>query len=541
MAKTFALQRSTAQPVTINTVTITLPTLGNPIAGMQTTPLLPTRCVNLQTVLGGDPYLLTLSAIGNIEIQSYVSGTWSLVAGPFTPAVGHVLTPLCLHVVNDVIVALWSDEGGANDGIGSSNSTDGASWSTPAIELAPIGASNGGHSTVYRGAIWFATAIGLWCYAPLNRFITLGGIVGSYDVGEAVVGSLSSTTAVVRSFNAPILRVDMVSGTGFVAGDVITGQLSGAIGTTSTLTRFVNPLPDTGNDTFLSGASGSANLVGTFASWDGVLYFVQPKTASGATRFYQLDSAWESSTLVPSPQWTYLTGTTGLVDAGFATVGADSGMWSLFVNVLDELCLFYSGSGSTKLARVNGKTLPLVFTDLTNTLLPSTIATKTNLGITLYTDDRRRDNVLQTMFIRDLSGSSLIVTSWDGAASVVVKGTLSGVDFILPASHRGQESTFTNLQPACKITATAQPFPGRLRIDYLVRSDPARTVDVIPEYSISGDQWFPMTEGDGDTGISGLPATPAGVPYFFHWDIFSDLDGDFDNMELRVVPHISGV
>ena len=50
-----------------------------------------------------------------------------------------------------------------------------------------------------------------------------------------------------------------------------------------------------------------------------------------------------------------------------------------------------------------------------------------------------------------------------------------------------------------------------------------------------------MTEGDGDTGITGLAATPAGIPYFFNWDAFTDLDGDFNNMELRIVPRISGV
>jgi len=540
MAKAFALQRSTAQPVAVDTVTVTLPTIGAPITGMQTTPLFPARCVNLYTVFGGDPYLLSLSAVGNIEVLRYVSGSWLVVAGPFTPAIGHALTPLCLHVVNDTIVALWSDEGATNDGIAEVTSTTGTSWTSPTLGLAPIGASNGGHSIVYRGSIWFATAIGLWCYAPLARFVTMSGIAGSYDVGETVVGSLSSTTAVVRSFNSPVLRVDTVSGSGFVAGDVITGTASGAFGTTTSLTRFVTPLPDTGSDGLLTGPTGPANLIGTFASWDGILYFVQPKTASGSIRFYQLDSAWEATLDVPAPQWTFLTGTTGLVDAGFATISADSGMWSLFVNKQDELCMFYSGSASTKLAKTASKSLPLVFTDLTNTLLPSTIATKTNIGVTLYTDDRRRDNILQSFFIRDPGGTALIITSWDGLSALVIKGSLPGVDFILPASRKGQESTFTNLQPACSITATTEPFPGRLRIDYLVRSDPARTVDVIPEYSIDGDRWFLMTEGDGDTGITGLPATPSGIPYFFNWDTFADLDGDFSNMELRVVPRISG-
>ena len=539
MAKAFALQRSTAQPVTINTTTVTSTALGTTIPGMQTTPLFPARCVNIYTVFNGDPFLLALSAVGDIEIYRFVAGTWSIVAGPYSPAVGHVITPLCLHVVNDSIVALWSDEGAANDGIASSISLTGASWSTPVTELAPIGASKGGHSIVYRGAIWFATAIGLWCYGPGVNYVTLSGVIGAFAADESVTGGTSSTTAGVGSFNSPILRLNTISGSGFTLGELITGGTSGATGTVLSITRFVNALPDTGNDTFLTGASGSANLIGTFASWDGILYFIQPKTAAGSTKLYQLDSAWEASLSVPAPQWTNLS-FSGIVDSGFANVNDDSGMWSLFVNTLDELCLFYSASGSTKLAKTASKTLPLVFTDLSNTLLPSTISTNTNLGITLYTDDRRRDNVLQNFLIRDLSANSLIVTSWDGVSSLVVKGTISGSNLMLPASSKGQEATFTNLQPACSITSTEQPFPGRLRIDYFVRCDPACTVDIIPEYSIDGDRWFLMTEGDGDTGISGLSATPIGIPYFFHWDAFSDLDGDFNNMEVRIVPRISG-
>jgi len=540
MAKAFALKRSTGQPVTLDTVTFTAADLGSPIAGIQTTPLFPARCVNLFTVFGGDPYLITLSAVGNIEIQRYVSGTWTLVAGPYPPAVGHVLTPLCIHTINDQIVAIWTDEGGAGDGISFTTSQTGVSWSSPTTKLASIGSSNGGHSVVFKGAIWFATSIGLWCFAPLARFISMAGIIGTFETGETLVGGTSSTASVVRSYNSPIVRVDTVFGSGYTVGETVTGTTSGATGTISTITRFVNALPDTGNDTNLSGVSGPANLLGCFTSWDGILYFVQPKTAANPLRIYALSASWSATGNVPAPQWTN-SPFSGIVDAGFATVGADAGMWSLFVNRLDELCLFYSGSGSTKLAKTTSKTLPLMFTDLTNTFLPSTIATKTNLGVTLFTDDRRRDNVLQTFFLRDLSGASLIAASWDGVTSVVLKGAIPGVDYILPASRKGQESTFTNLKPGCKITAVAQPFEGRLRIDYVVRTDPARSVDVLAEYTLDGDQWLPMTEGDGDSGTTGLPGSPGGIPYFFNWDAFADLDGDFDNLELRIVPRISGV
>jgi hypothetical protein len=539
LAKTFALDRSTTQPVTIDTVTTASTSLGGTIAGMETTSLFPARCVNLFTVFGGDPYVLSLSALGNIEIYRLISGVWTLVGGPFTPAVGHVLVPLCLHTVNNQIVAIWSDEAGANDGVSASTTFDGTTWTSPDTALATIGTSNAGHSIVYRGAVWFTTAIGLWAYAPLTRIITLSGIVGSFLPGETVTGAISLTTAIVRSYNSPILRVDTVVGSGFQAGETI-ASVTGT-GTFSSITRFINIAPDTGNDTFLGVAGpGTANLIGSFASWDGSLYFVQPKTALNPIRFYQLDANWESANNVPAPQWTSIT-VSGIVDVGFATVAADTGLWALFVNRNDELCLFYSGSGSTKLAKTVSKSLPLTFTDLTSSLLPASILSATNLGITLYTDDRRRDNLIQTLLIRDLSGGNTILAAWDGSSSVEITGNVTGANLMLAASRLGQETTFTNLQPAATITAVAQPFPGRVRIDYNLRSNPARTLGIIPEYSLDGDQFFPMTEGDAHSGLDDLPATPVGIAYFFNWDTFADLDGDFDNVLLRIVARITGV
>jgi len=369
--------------------------------------------------------------------------------------------------------------------------------------------------------------------------MTLGVVTGTFAVGETVTGVTSFTTAVVRSFNNPILRVDTVSGTGFIPGEIITSA-SGSAPLTS-FTRFVNATPDIGSDTFLGTAGyGTANLVGSFASWDGRLYFVQPKTSSNPMRIYRLDSAWEATLSVPVPQWQNVA-FSGIVDAGFATISADSGMWSLFVNRNDELCLFYSGTGSTKLAKTLSKTVPLTFSDLTNSLLPTSISTKTSIGISLYTDDRRRDNVLHTFIMRDLSASALIIASWDGSSSVVAEGTLSGSDYMLPATQMGQESTYTNIQPAVKITGTSQPFPGRIRIDYTLFANPARTIGIIPEYSLDGDQYLPMTEGGDDNGVDDLPATAIGDNYFFNWDAFADLDGDLDNVLMRIVARITGV
>jgi len=539
MAKAFTLARATAQPSTTDTVGVALEALGGAIPGMQTTDLFPSRCVNLFTVFSGDPYLLSLSAIGNIEVYSYVSGAWGLVGGAFTPTLGHILTPLCLHVVNDQLVAIWSDQNGANVQFSASTSFDGATWTAPDTTAALAGISSGGHSIVYRGAVWFATSIGLWAYAPLNRFLTLGGIIGTFAPGDAVTGSISSTTAVVTSFNSPLLRVDNVAGVGFSPPDVITGP-SGS-GTLSSLTRFINVSPDIGDDVFLGAAGpGEGNQLGCFASWDSRLYFVQAKTPMNPIRLYQLAASWDTGEAVAVPQWSRAT-FSGVTDAGFSSVGPNAGMWALFVNKNDELCLAYSASGSTKLAKTTSKTLPLAFTDLSVSLLPTDISAKTNAGITLFTDDRRRANVLQWLLIRDISTSTLIVTSWDGASSVVVEGSIAGSNVMLPASRSGEESTFTNLQPTAQITDDSQPFPGRVRIDYTLRASPSRTLSVLGEYSLDGDEYFPMTQGDADSGADELPATFAGIPYFFNWDAFADLDGDLDNVRLRIVARISGV
>lgn len=543
MAKAMALLRSTSQPTTIDTVATSTATLGTTIPGMETTNLFPSRSTNLITVFQGDPYIIVRSAIGDIEVYQLVSGTWGLVAGPYVPPGGHAYTPICLHVVNDTLVAMWSDVAGAGDGIRAAVSTDGSTWTALLTDgTTPVGSTLSGHSIVYRSAIWFTTEVGLWAFAPLARILGLAGVIGAFQIGETITGGVSGTTAVVRSFTGgSTLRVDTVSGSGFVAAELVTGGMSGATGTISTITRFVNATPDTGDDTGLGGATGPANSLGTFASWDGVLYFIQPETALGSTKLYQLNPAWQATDDVPAPQWTSLL-FSGLSSVSFASIAADSGPSAmLFVNRNDELSLFYSGATGTKLAKTTSKVFPLTFTDLTNTLLPTELSSKTDVSVVLYADDRRRENNLHWFFLRDVSAVNTIVAKWDAVTAVESQGTLSGADYMLPAARRGEEATFTNLEPTVHITSVTQPFDGRVRIDYTVRSDSSSPVDVIPEYSIDGDEFFEMTQGDGDSGKEDLATSPAGTPYFFNWDAFADLDGDFLNMHLRIIARISGV
>lgn len=541
MAKAHALKRSTSQPVTIDTVGGTVSNVGTAIAGLQTTSVFPARCVNLETTFDGDTYGVVLTALGGIQIQKYNGTSWSTVAGPFAPGVGHAFTPLCIHVINNIIVALWTDVAGSGDGIRGVTSFNGTSWTAIPNGTAAINSSLGGHSAVYRSAVWFATAAGLWAIAPLHRTLTLTGVVGLYTPGELVTGSITSTTAIVRDFSGATLKVDsIVGGTGdFNAGETVTGA-GGATGVVSGNTMYVNAGPDIGNDGNLGGSSGPANQLGSFASWDGTLHFIQPRTAANPTRLYQLNPSWSPTSILPAPQWTN-TSITGLPDVSLATVTNDAGMWCLFVNNNNELSLFFSGATSTKLATTTSKVLPLQFTDVTNSILPTSLANKTNLGIVLYDDDRRRTNNLQWFFIRDLAALSLYVCPWDGTSPIGISATLSGADYMLPFTHHGEEPTFTNYAPAVRITAVSQPFPGRVRIDYKVRCNPAHPVDVFGEYSIDGDKFFPMSEGDGDSGSSGLATSPSGNSYFFYWDAFVDLQGDFTNLDVRILARISGL
>jgi len=674
MAKALAVRRSTAQPITIDTVSGAITNLGATIASLQTTSLFPARCVNLETTFDGETYALVLNNTSSVEIRKLVSGNWNVMA-TYTPGVDHTFTPLCAHVVNNTITAIWTDlhpttfsvigftgaisvgdtfrqgvatatvlstsspgpaatvkvnvtagtfvlgaftgtpttlnltsyigtinigdvitqglttgivvgilgltvqvnvtagvfvagafldtSSGATgviasvtpatsgtisvitpsaDGIRVVTSTDGTTWSAINNGTKPILDSLGGHSIVYKSAIWFATATGLWSVAPLHRSLTLAPVVGTFTVGEQVTAP-GSKTGIVRGFSGSTLKIDSLTGPAFVVTDIVTGVQSGAVGTITAITIFTSASLDTGDDLGLTGATGASNLLGCFTNWDGVLFFLQPKTANGPTKIYKLSPLWTIGTVAVTPQWTN-TAYTGLPDPSFVTVANDAGSACLFANNNDALCVLFSGATGTKLARTTSKVAPLMFTDVTNSILPASLAVKTSLGIVLYDDDRRRTNNKQWLLIRDVAASSLYVCPWDGTNALTIAATLPGADYLLPASHAGEEVTYTNFAPSVRITAVSAPFPGRTRIDYKVRCNPAHPVDVFGEYTIDGTNFFPMTQGDGDSGSTNLATSPSGSPvgtYFFYWDAFVDLDGDFESMGVRIFARISGV
>jgi hypothetical protein len=232
---------------------------------------------------------------------------------------------------------------------------------------------------------------------------------------------------------------------------------------------------------------------------------------------------------------------------GEIIVNNDTGNYSLFVNRAGVMSLLYSGSLGSKLVTIAASGTGFTVTDLSSTDLDVSIRGTPYLGFGYYVDDRRRANEKHTIIVRFTPSIpiSILLLSWDGVTPATQVASFddggAGLDLMVPDAERSDLRTFTNNQPSCSIDDASQPFPGRVRIDYTVRDGNSRQVDVLTEYSLNGQDWFDMSQGDGDSGKEDLAATPAGVSYFFHWDAFVDLDGNFDHVNIRVVARISGV
>lgn len=288
---------------------------------------------------------------------------------------------------------------------------------------------------------------------------------------------------------------------------------------------------DVGSD---SGLNDSLTQQGSFAHWKGDLYFIRPDTTT--PRLYKLPSTYSHSSVAAVAGWANQNAT-GIPVPGSLVVGADSGTYCLFTNTQDELCLWTSSTtGGVKLSKTTAATFPL-FTDLTSALVPSTITGLNRQTIGLYEDDRRRTNELHSFVFRG-GGSSMLV-SWDGTNLAKVVSTHAAT-LLIPNDQKSDLRTFTDLQPAVKVTAVAQAFPGQATISYTLREASSRKCSISAQYSADGDTWSVMTQGTGGSATSNLTTSPAGVAYTFVWDAYIDLDGSYDYMQMRVVPNISG-
>jgi len=483
MAKFLAYNRADQQVVTVNTLDVQVETLGNTIAGAEILSDFPNRSENLVCQFQGDYYFLYRHNTNEIRLSllDLAGLTWADVPGftPITTGSGN-LRPLGLHVVKDRLVALWTLANSAGiDGVGVRRSAadDGASWSP---QIAQNFATQPTNSYAGASVTWHNAV-----------FFTTAEGIGYYDP----------------------------------AGDTLSATY------------------DSGDD---AGITGQIANFGSFSYFENDLYYVlATDDPVGSPSLYKLDKSWSVSTPIMAPAWS---NTLIVIPAiGEVIVNNDTGNYSLAVNRAGVLSLFYSGALGSKVVTIAKSGSSYVVTDRTDADMPDTLSTEPNLGFSYFVDDRRRSNELHTVVVRFRPSipQAILLFSWDGASTMTQTGTLDdgggGLDLMLPEVERGEFRTFTDNQPSCYISDASQPFPGRVRIDYGVRDKSSRTVDVIPEYSLDGQTWSDMTQGDGDSGTQDLATTPSGVAYFFHWDAFVDLDGDFDNVDIRIVARISGV
>jgi len=481
MAKFLAYKRATRQVVTVDTINGVVADLGNAITGADTTNAFPNRCENLVCTFRGDHYLLYRTATNEIHLSQFDFGTalWADVAGftAITAGTG-VLTPSTLQVVRDRLVA-----------------------------VATLSLSTGVDAAIARrsaqddGATWDPTVSQVFVTQPLD---TRAGPSVAWN------NAVWFTTSEGIGYYDP-------------AGDTIS-------------TTF-----DSGSDSAITGQK--ANF-GSFAFFENDLYYVLPTdNPAGAPRLYRLDKTWSVTTPTPTFQNLLIV----IPGVGDVTLNNDTGNYSLFVNRAGVLSLLYSGSVESKLVEVRKSGSGFTVTDITATTLPAQFRTEPSLGFGVYIDDRRRSNEKHTIIIRFRPSIpvSVILAKWDGVTEIEQVASLdnggAGLDLIIPDEERSDFRTFTDNQPSVYIDAFSQPFPGRIRLDYTIQDKNSRPIDMIPEYSTDGHAWFEMTQGDGDSGKENLVSTPAGLSYFFHWDAFVDLDGNYDGLDIRIIARLAGV
>lgn len=305
---------------------------------------------------------------------------------------------------------------------------------------------------------------------------------------------------------------------------------------------FVTAAPDGGND---AGLTNIATEAGCFASWNNDLYFLRPEAATLA-RIYQLDPAWDISAPPATPAWTNISAT-GIPAMTLFPIAPDGPRPCLFRSINDDLCVFQSGN-TTALSKTTSDTYP-VFTDL-STLVPASILALVDASIWMLEDDRRRSNPLQYFLVKDDATQDHFLLTWDGVNDMVVTQTFPGVggfNIMFPQDPSADLRIFTNRQPQVHYdpvpaVAVVENFQGQYSLNYFLIDDLSRTCAISPEYSTDGDTWSPMTEGSpGSSGQINLTSSPAGVSHVFVWDAYIDLVGTFPNMQMRIIPRISGV
>jgi len=539
MAKTFSFQRGTSQVVTIDTINNLVSPLGPVLGSLPTSAAaFPGKIQNLTIDYLGDPYILVVTVGGNIEVRKYDGTNWVLSSGTYTPLSGGTQLPIALQIINDNLVAIWSESASGNSAL-SAVILNNTTWSgrLTSSTNASLAAHIGGATVVWKNVIWIATTAGISYFVPkqqLSVASSTGYLVGHRVEAGSGVGFVSAT-AVGQ------ITVEVQSGV-FPGSGNLANRDTGASTTISGVT-YTNGFGvfDQGFDSVISNPLINSRVPqGSFAYWNNNLYYVRPDDSNGI-KLFLLNSTWSSPPAPAAPQWNSVT-TSGLTTSGIMVVGNDIGNYCLFVSKQDQLCLLHSGPAGTKLAKTTASAYP-AFTDVSTDLIPSDLVTDLNLGISIYIDPRRRLNELQWFLFRDSTNNITTLLKWDGLSAFVAQTIFNTSDLLVNSVRTGDARTFTNIQPACYITGvntlTSPSFPGRAVITYVVKDTLSRNVDILGEYSIDGDQWLPMTEGGGDDGSLALTTSPGGTTHTFYWDAFADLDGTYNQIHMRIIAKIS--
>jgi len=164
MAKLLAYDRVNLQPVTIDTVTGALASLGGTIPTAEPSSTFPNRVKDIVSTYLGDTYLLYRDTTPEVHLSLYDGvSAWADV-GTFPNPAGNVF-PVALQVHENRLHALVQDAGTTDLLVYRSDPNDGTVW-TAGATLALTAITPAGKTMQWRSAIFVATAEGITWYDP---------------------------------------------------------------------------------------------------------------------------------------------------------------------------------------------------------------------------------------------------------------------------------------------------------------------------------------------------------------------------------------
>mgnify|MGYP003658414197 CR=1 FL=1 len=161
MANFLAYDRTNSQVVTIDTISGTVANLGPALITMETTSIFSLRSAELLTIYLGDPYILTLRSDNTVIVHYFDGAAWLPRTATFPALNGGTMKPIGLHIINDRLIAVFLETGGAAPIISYVDTTDGTTWSAVSSLAVPTMVGEAGHSITWKNSILAATDQGV--------------------------------------------------------------------------------------------------------------------------------------------------------------------------------------------------------------------------------------------------------------------------------------------------------------------------------------------------------------------------------------------